>query len=107
MSFPPKRRFLSCTSARTRTPGKLSHVKNFARLRDKTPESARPTKSMQAFSVWVGLFVAAAMPVSAAQYSQLWGDHGEQWSPQGRLPDFSFAGYHSGEKPLPKVAAGV
>jgi len=61
---------------------------------------------MQAFSVWLGLFVAA-MPVSAAQYSQLWGEHGEQWSPQGRLPDFSFAGYHSGEKPLPKVAAGV
>lgn len=45
----------------------------------------------------------------AQQYSTLWGEHGEKWSPKGRLPDFSFAGYHSGESALPtiKVVANV
>ena len=38
-----------------------------------------------------------------AQYSQLWGRDGEKWSPTSRLPDFSFAGYRSGEKPIPDV----
>src|SRR6185437_11707244 len=33
--------------------------------------------------------------------SPLWGKAGEAWSASGRLPDFSFAGYHSGEAPLP------
>lgn len=36
-----------------------------------------------------------------AQFSKLWGKEGEKWNPQGRLPDFSYAGYHSGEKPIP------
>ncbi len=31
------------------------------------------------------------------QYSELWGQSGEKWDPRGRLPDFSFAGVHSGE----------
>ncbi len=35
--------------------------------------------------------------------SQLWGSHGELWDPLGRLPDFSYAGYHAGEDPLPDV----
>jgi hypothetical protein len=35
--------------------------------------------------------------------SALWGVGGELWSPQSRLPDFSFAGYHSGEAPIPDV----
>jgi len=35
--------------------------------------------------------------------SELWGEHGEKWSPQSRLPDFSFAGYHSGEKTPPRA----
>jgi hypothetical protein len=41
------------------------------------------------------------------QHSQLWGEHGEQWTPQSRLPDFSFAGYQRGEQPLPDVPSGV
>lgn len=41
--------------------------------------------------------------VSAQENSQLWGKAGENWSPTGRLPDFSFAGYHFGEDPLPEV----
>ena len=35
--------------------------------------------------------------------SRLWGEHGELWSPAGRLPDFSYAGYHAGETPIPEV----
>jgi hypothetical protein len=38
-------------------------------------------------------------------YSSLWGTNGEKWSPMGRLPDFSYAGYHAGEASLPKVKA--
>lgn len=40
---------------------------------------------------------------SAQNESELWGENGEKWTPSSRLPDFSFAGYHFGEKPLPKV----
>lgn len=31
-------------------------------------------------------------------YSELWGQNGEKWDPRGRLPDFSFVGYKSGEE---------
>ena len=43
----------------------------------------------------------------AAQHSGLWGERGEKWSPQSRLPDFSFAGYRNGENPLPNIPRGV
>lgn len=36
-----------------------------------------------------------------SQYSKLWGHSGEHWAAKSRLPDFSFAGYHRGESPLP------
>jgi hypothetical protein len=36
-----------------------------------------------------------------AETSQLWGASGELWSPSGRLPDFSFAGYRRGEAEIP------
>jgi len=38
---------------------------------------------------------------SFAGTSQLWGSHGELWEAKGRLPDFSYAGYHAGEVELP------
>ncbi len=41
------------------------------------------------------------------QTSALWGSRGEQWDPQGRLPDFSFAGYHRGERSLPDQPADI
>ena len=41
--------------------------------------------------------------VSAASASQLWGRDGLKWTPASRLPDFSFAGYHCGERSLPDV----
>lgn len=34
-------------------------------------------------------------------YSDLWGKSGEKWSPQSRLPDFSFAGYRAGQENIP------
>jgi hypothetical protein len=44
---------------------------------------------------------------AAAQTSDLWGRSGERWNPRSRLPDFSYAGYHSGEVPLPQVPRGI
>jgi hypothetical protein len=40
-------------------------------------------------------------PASACIYSSLWGTNGEKWDERGRLPDFSYAGYHAGESQIP------
>ena len=55
------------------------------------------------------LLAAAALTLTtqAAEFSALWGRNGEQWTPQSRLPDFSFAGYHCGERTPPTLPAGV
>jgi len=45
--------------------------------------------------------------VADAAVSGLWGTNGELWRADGRLPDFSYAGYHRGEQPLPDVPEGV
>jgi len=45
------------------------------------------------------LFVVSS--ITSAETSALWGISGERWSPDGRLPDFSFAGYRRGEAELP------
>ena len=42
-------------------------------------------------------------PPSLGQVSELWGHAGEEWDPTGRLPDYSYAGYHAGESPLPQI----
>ena len=39
--------------------------------------------------------------VAPCTYSSLWGIAGEKWRPEGRLPDFSYAGYHAGEAKIP------
>ena len=55
-------------------------------------------------AAWVALLLAAQVaPAQAppARYSLLWGRGGERWRPDGRLPDFSYAGYHRGERALP------
>ncbi len=55
--------------------------------------------------IFVVFFIqgAVAAPIDAAEKTQskLWGAQGELWSPEGRLPDFSFAGYQRGEAPIP------
>ena len=53
--------------------------------------------------VWVGILFPLFSPTWAQEYSELWGATGEKWSPTSHLPDFSFAGYHSGEKPIPTI----
>ena len=51
-------------------------------------------------SALVGLALGAC---GGGGQSELWGRQGERWDPQGRLPDFSYAGYHQGEDPIPDV----
>ena len=53
----------------------------------------------------VAILVAAGTVVFGAEgsVSALWGVDGEKWDPRGRLPDYSYAGYHAGEKPIPEV----
>ena len=54
----------------------------------------------------VAVFLALA-DCAAARPSVLWGERGESHDPAGLLPDFSFAGYERGEKPIPERAAEV
>jgi hypothetical protein len=42
---------------------------------------------------------------SSCAYSSLWGLSGEKWRAEGRLPDFSYAGYHAGEANIPNPPA--
>jgi hypothetical protein len=56
--------------------------------------------------IFSALMICLVVSACAAT-SDLWGTNGELWSAGGRLPDFSFAGYHCGEAPLPNVPAGV
>jgi polygalacturonase len=50
----------------------------------------------------LGLVILQMSHATAAplQVSSLWGRTGEKWTPQSRLPDFSFAGYRRGEEPF-------
>jgi len=68
----------------------------------KTPRCTNLIPVIAAFSLLCG-----AAFVAPAQHSQLWGESGAQWTQQSRLPDFSFAGYRRGEKPLPNVPTGL
>lgn len=51
----------------------------------------------------LAVFLAGAVTATAAT-SELWGQNGELWCPSSRLPDFSFAGYQSGEAAIPSPA---
>ena len=58
----------------------------------------------------LGIFLAVGLATAsslAEQHSELWGESGERRTLQSRLPDFSHAGYHCGEKPLPDLPPGV
>jgi hypothetical protein len=56
---------------------------------------------------FAAVMCAIAGVASAAQPSALWGEKGEKYDPAGLLPDFSFAGYERGEKPIPERAPEV
>ena len=47
--------------------------------------------------------LSVSLNANAVQYSELWGKNGEKWTAKSRLPDFSYAGYSSGEKSIPVV----
>jgi hypothetical protein len=47
--------------------------------------------------------VAATIPFANGATSSLWGENGDRWKADGRLPDFSRAGYHRGEAPVPTL----
>lgn len=47
------------------------------------------------------LLIRGSVAGDSPESSALWGRNGEHWKQGGRLPDFSYAGYHRGEKPLP------
>ncbi len=49
------------------------------------------------------LLIAIALPAHAAE-SALWGHEGDAFDPTGRLMDWSWAGYHHGDDPLPERA---
>jgi hypothetical protein len=53
------------------------------------------------------ILICNAALYATAETSALWGKAGEFWKPDGRLPDFSYAGYHCGEKSIPNVSRGV
>src|SRR5262249_27613506 len=65
------------------------------------------TARVNAFQRFVGLTGIFLCLTANAETSDLWGASGERWTPQSRLPDFSYAGYHCGEAPLPNVPPGV
>ena len=46
-------------------------------------------------------------PELSAHHSALWGADGERFDPAGPLTDYSFAGYHFGEAPLPDLPAAA
>ncbi len=52
--------------------------------------------------LFLALLILLGGLAQGARTSGLWGRDGELWDPAGRLPDFSHAGYHSGEEPLPR-----
>lgn len=58
-------------------------------------------------STLIAMMALVATPVLGAEHSQLWGVQGEAWTPDSRLPDFSYAGYGRGERPLPTVTPQV
>ena len=61
------------------------------------------------FCFRLALVLGLALPLAGrpAEYSALWGRNGEAWTPQSRLPDFSWAGYHCGDCALPTLPPGV
>ena len=59
---------------------------------------------------WLLLSLGVHKPARAEEAppgvnSELWGAAGERWQPEGRLPDFSFAGYRRGEAAIPTPPA--
>jgi Pectate lyase superfamily protein/Bacterial TSP3 repeat len=70
------------------------------------PRSLAVRRTLGAAVLALGLLTAPSRVVTAqtGSHSALWGQQGEAWTPSSRLPDFSFAGYHAGNRAIPTVA---
>lgn len=65
---------------------------------------------MKLCQLMIVLALSLFVPTSyAQQHSRLWGESGELFDEFGRLPDFSYAGYAFGDRPIPepKLVASV
>ena len=53
--------------------------------------------------IWSSMTLSSrrVLTETGCSYSSLWGRNGEKWSASGRLPDFSYSGYHAGEAKIP------
>ncbi len=65
-------------------------------------KTSNPRNPMKKQAVCLLALLTLTLNAGGQQVSVLWGRNGETWTPQSRLPDFSFAGYHFGEDPLPR-----
>ncbi len=74
-----------------------------ARVAPRTYVTMLPSRTQLPAIVLLFTINSLISPAAAQDtpHSQLWGTAGEAWSPASRLPDFSYAGYHFGEVPLP------
>ena len=61
-----------------------------------TRDAIRPIPAL----IFTAILLLTTSVGSGAQTSALWGTSGEKWTPESRLPDFSFAGYRRGEEPF-------
>jgi hypothetical protein len=59
--------------------------------------------SLAAAAAVAAVLVAPLRSQTSPSHSALWGERGELWTPAGRLPDFSYAGYRRGEAAIPEV----
>src|SRR4051812_40674718 len=59
------------------------------------------------FTAPVALMALTFSLAAHAGTSSLFGKDGELWEPRGRLPDFSYAGYHAGRVAIPHVPVVV
>ncbi len=57
--------------------------------------------TMQRILLSLILSFVGGVGATAQTQSALWGENGERWSPESRLPDFSFAGFGRGEMEIP------
>jgi hypothetical protein len=66
--------------------------------------SATSANAWASFNSERSLSANCAAPAPCS-FSSLWGVAGEKWQATGRLPDFSYAGYHAGETKIPSPPA--
>ncbi len=92
------------------TPGSRRGMEKCTRNRvDDAKRTLEPVmNSFHRYSLYLGL--VSTLLIAAIAFggnSKLWGTKGELWKADGPLPDFSFAGYQRGEKPIPVRKADV